>query len=111
MLIQLLEKKVTRVIELHTVKKYSGQKPHAKEIHTHKSYSESTKVHYALSLKNTLSNRCAIQELNGRHVISFGKSKTISSWRKKLVSDAVFKQIPGGVQKETRRDIGSKSDE
>jgi len=50
----------------------------------------------ALSLKNTLSNRCAIQELNGRHVISFGKSKTISSWRRKLVSDAVFKQIPGG---------------
>src|SRR5262250_1504257 len=97
------------MIELHTVKKYSGQKPHAKEIHTHKSYSESTIVHSALSLKNTVSNRCAIQELNGRHVISFGKSKTISSWRRKLVSDAVCKQIPRGSLKRNTPPVAKQS--
>jgi hypothetical protein len=45
--IELLEKDGAGGIEPNTVKKYSGEKPHAKEIDTHNSNGESTVFQYA----------------------------------------------------------------
>jgi hypothetical protein len=46
-LIELLEKDGAGLIEPNTVKKHSGEKPHAKEIDTHNTNDESTVFHYA----------------------------------------------------------------
>ena len=47
MLIELLEEDGAGGIEPNTVKKHSGEKPHAKEIDTHNTNGESTFFHYA----------------------------------------------------------------
>jgi len=47
MLIELLEDDGARLIEPKTVKKHSGEKPHAKEIDTYNTNGESTVFHYA----------------------------------------------------------------
>jgi hypothetical protein len=46
MCIELLEEDGAGGIEPNTVKKHSGEKPHAKEIDTHNTNGESTVFHY-----------------------------------------------------------------
>ena len=47
MLIELLEENGAGGIDPNTVKKHSGEKPHAKETDTHNTNGESTVFHYA----------------------------------------------------------------
>jgi hypothetical protein len=51
-LIEFLEDDVAGLIEPNMVKKHSGEKPHAKEIHTHNTNSESTVFHCAATPLN-----------------------------------------------------------